>query len=324
MTKKSDGGSLWDTIFGVVGGPAAMAVDHSANTRGAAIGTIGGLGGTAIEAAAGDSPQALKSGVLTDEVLGSIAATVGTLGAAAPAATAGVAASDAAIDTGAAAAPAITATPTIAAAAPAIATPAATTAATTETAASLAAPISTDVSTAAAPISTDIAATPIAASSTEAPDVISGAGSNAITTGFEDNPQTAVVAKAGATPPPSTPNTALNIAKKATENAGKSVVKNIDASQKTNQDQSKSPTLPTVTKTDLQPQIKPDIGGNNTFDAIFGDTGMQSEMKGMGVQPEKPSTSINPYAMPSPIKPIEFQPIQKPRSIQDFLAAIEE
>jgi len=99
--------SVWDAIFGVVGGPAAPFIDKSDATRGALIGTIGGLGGTAIEAGAGDTKGA-QTGLVTDEVLGSIAATAGTLGAAAPAGAATVGATTAA-DASAEAAPAVVA-----------------------------------------------------------------------------------------------------------------------------------------------------------------------------------------------------------------------
>lgn len=93
--------SLFDSIFGVLAGPvvaipAEAAMGRSrrqqAEARGASIAAVGGLGGTAIEAAAGDDDHAVSTGLTADTALGGAAATVATLGAAAPAAAAGTAA----------------------------------------------------------------------------------------------------------------------------------------------------------------------------------------------------------------------------------------
>jgi hypothetical protein len=115
--------SVFDSVFGVIAGPLSIPLEavagrskkDQADARGASIAAVGGVGGTAIEAAAGDDPQAIKTGVTADVILGSTAATVATLGAAAPAAgaadaaviggeAAGAAAADAGVTAGAAAA----------------------------------------------------------------------------------------------------------------------------------------------------------------------------------------------------------------------------
>jgi hypothetical protein len=123
--------SAWDSIFGVVAGPIALLDTKNKQARAAAIAAVGGLGGTGLEAAAGEDAKTVQSGLATDQVLGSIAATVGTLGAAAPAAASADAATIGA-DTAAegAATTAATATPAIASAAPEVASTATPTVAT--------------------------------------------------------------------------------------------------------------------------------------------------------------------------------------------------
>lgn len=293
--------SIWDSIFGVVGGPASMAVDGSADTRGASIAAVGGLGGTGIEAAAGDDPRAVGTGLATDQILGSIAATVGTLGAAAPAAAAATTATTAATAAPAASAVAAPiAAETTAEAIPAVAAP---------TAASAIAPTASAVAptTEVGLGSIEAAApTPIAAASgssvvpaTEtAINEVSGEGAKALSTKSAFK----------------VANTTINTVKKSSDLA----------SAQDALDRPKSPQQEIATPKPSAP-ITAGIGGNNQFDAIFGSSGSKSMANPNYAN--QISDPLNVPAAPNPSAPIQtpaptlIKP-QPQRSFQDFYSQL--